>query len=257
MDRITPKQLEILKLIYSFRFLNRIHLQKFLNHKDHRRINTWLKDLTEKEIINRIFSADFNKRQIPAIYYLATKSKKILQKENDINPDLLKRIYNEKLRSDKFINHSLFIADLYFHFSNALDQEKQSLKFLTPTDLRSIPFLPSPLPDAYLSIKFKKENKRYFLDLLDNKPMFAIRNRVKQYVNYYDDQDWQENTNYPFPKILLICPSIRVQKSLFKFIAKITYEEDSPIKFFLALQEEIQKNGINNQTWHSIEYEDD
>ena len=46
---ITPKQQEIPKLIYKFRFLNRIQIQTLLNHKDKRRINSWLKDLSEKE----------------------------------------------------------------------------------------------------------------------------------------------------------------------------------------------------------------
>ena len=46
---IAAKQQEIPKLIYKFRFLNRIQIQTLLNHKDKRRINSWLKDLSEKE----------------------------------------------------------------------------------------------------------------------------------------------------------------------------------------------------------------
>ena len=34
---ITQKQQEILTLIYKYRFLNRIQIQKFLNHKYHKR----------------------------------------------------------------------------------------------------------------------------------------------------------------------------------------------------------------------------
>ncbi len=51
---ITPKQQEIPKLINKFRFLNRLHIQKILNHKDKRRINSWLKDLVTKEYLEKV-----------------------------------------------------------------------------------------------------------------------------------------------------------------------------------------------------------
>ncbi len=46
---VTKKQEEILQLLYIFRFLNSRQVQEFLGHKDHRRINSWLKDLVKKE----------------------------------------------------------------------------------------------------------------------------------------------------------------------------------------------------------------
>jgi len=42
---LTPKQTEILILLYRFRFLNRRHFQKFLHHKDPRRINAKAKKI--------------------------------------------------------------------------------------------------------------------------------------------------------------------------------------------------------------------
>jgi hypothetical protein len=45
---LTPKQQEILKLLYKYKFLNRTQIQTLLSHKDKRRIITWLKDLREK-----------------------------------------------------------------------------------------------------------------------------------------------------------------------------------------------------------------
>ena len=50
---ITKKQETILTLIFTFRFINSKQIQEFLQHKDHRRINSWLKDLTEKEYVER------------------------------------------------------------------------------------------------------------------------------------------------------------------------------------------------------------
>ena len=50
LQQITRRQEEILTLIYRFRFINRIQLQRYFNHKDARRINTWLRDLVKKSI---------------------------------------------------------------------------------------------------------------------------------------------------------------------------------------------------------------
>ena len=49
---ITTKQITIINLIFRFRFLDRLQIQKFLKHKDETRTNRWLKDLIEKEYLN-------------------------------------------------------------------------------------------------------------------------------------------------------------------------------------------------------------
>ena len=114
MEQTTPKQLNILLLLYRFRFLNRIQIQKLLNHKDPRRINTWLKDLTDRNIIGRKYSTKLLDNTKPAIYHLATKSRSILLTQPNISEKLLKRVYREKVRSEKLINHCLLVADIYF-----------------------------------------------------------------------------------------------------------------------------------------------
>lgn len=106
---ITPKQLEILILIYRFRFLNRSQLQTLLKHKDTKRINTWLKDLTDKKIVGRHYSTKLKENTKPAIYYLMTKSKTLLIGQPQVDERLLlKRVYREKIRSRKLIDHCIF-----------------------------------------------------------------------------------------------------------------------------------------------------
>ena len=45
LPKQTPKEQEIIKLHYQFRFLNSKQIQKFLNHKNNKTINAWLPDL--------------------------------------------------------------------------------------------------------------------------------------------------------------------------------------------------------------------
>ncbi|MCA9344861.1 replication-relaxation family protein [Candidatus Saccharibacteria bacterium] len=70
IPKITHKQTEILDLIYTHRFLNRIQIQAFLKHKDKKTINLWLKDLRQKDYINWIYNKHhFAEKTKPAIYY--------------------------------------------------------------------------------------------------------------------------------------------------------------------------------------------
>lgn len=242
--KVTPKQLEIINLIYSFRFLTSHQIQHFLNHKNHSLISIWLKDLVNKKILNKISTKSINKT--PAIYYLGPKSRSILINKNNINTKNLTRIYSEKNMSEKFRQHWIFIADLYFTFQDIADQKK--ITFLTSTDQKKYAYLPLPLPDAYIKLKFGGKNKRYFLDVFDNKPMFVVRNRINQYIRYYEDNYWQENHKHPFPKILLICPSVRVINSLSRYISE-KVDEETDIEFYLALKDSISLKGITDDTW--------
>lgn len=73
---ITSKQIEILALLYRFRFLNRVQIQILLHHKDYRRINDWLKDLTEREYVGRVYSRKQVGINIPAIHFRKPKARK-------------------------------------------------------------------------------------------------------------------------------------------------------------------------------------
>jgi hypothetical protein len=254
-ESITNKQLEILILLYRFRFLNRIHIQKFLNHKNPTRITPWLKDLTDKHIISRIYTQTLGEINKPAIYYLANKARQVLKENEKCNPDTLNRVYREKHRSEVFRNHWLFIADLYFHFQETAQKQNSTCNFYTATDLSTVAYAPLPLPDAFLTItEGQKPTKRYFLDLLDETlPMFAIKKRIYQYCRYYQANYWQDHNKHPFPKILLVCPTPRVKNSLLRFISKTVEEEEVDLSFFLSLKSDVRERGIQASTWEAVQ----
>lgn len=253
IDDLTDKQLEILLLIYRFRFLNSAQIQKFLNHKNHSLITRYLKQLTDYQLINRIYSTKRSDINNPAIYYLATKSKSLLKDYDKCNPDVLGRVYREKYRSEAFRSHCLFLADLYFSFQSAAQTQKAVCHFYTATDLSEIGYTPLPLPDAYIAIKEgKKHIKRYFLDIFnEGMPMFAIRRRINQYCRYYNGNFWQDHNQDPFPKIFLICPTLRVQKSLLKSIPQTLETEDADISFYLGLKDNLIRQGIRPDSWEA------
>ena len=253
LDDLTDKQLEILLLIYRFRFLTRIQIQHFLNHKDYSLINRYLKTLTDYQLINRIYSTKRTVINNPAIYYLATKSKSLLKDYKKCNPEILNRVYREKYRSEAFRNHCLLLVNLYFAFQSTAQKQKAVCHFYTATDMSNIAYTPLPLPDAYVTIKESgKHIKRYFLDIFnEGMPMFAIRRRINQYCRYYNGNFWQNHNKDPFPKVFLICPTLRVQKSLLKSIPITLMAEDADISFFLGIKEDLVKQGIRPDSWES------
>jgi hypothetical protein len=236
---ITPKQLEILLLLYRFRFLNRLQLQTLLKHKDTKRINAWLKDLTDRKIIGRHYSTKLKENTKPAIYYLMTKSKQLLLDQPGIdNKLLLKRIYREKTRSVRLINHCLQLADFYLDLLKTATNEK--LHFFTKSDLSTHYYLPYNRPDAYIA-REGKTTKRYFLEIIDEgTPRFMIRKMIERYIEYYDANTWQERTGHPFPSILILCPNDQIKSFMHRYLSQVMEEEaDAEIDFYLSLKSPI------------------
>ncbi len=233
-NKITKKQLEIITLLYRFRFLNRLQIQKLLNHKKISRINIWLKNLYDKKIIGRNYSNKLGDNIKPAIYYLKSKSKNYLVDQLEEDDKMMKRIYGENNRSPRFINHCLLSADFYFNLKKS--SEAEEIFFYTKVDLISHDYLPLNHPDAYVAIKKGKKIKRYFWEVIDEgTPRFVIRTKIKQYLEYYESQTWQEGTDHPFPKILILCPNDLIKEYLHSFIPRIMEEESQDeIDFYLS-----------------------
>lgn len=252
-EQTTPKQTQILLLLYRFRFLNRSHIQKFLNHKSDTRISSWLKDLHQRNIIERIFPKTRETINSPAIFYLGKKSKPILEVHEKKNSKSLKRIYREKHVSEVFRNHWLCIADLYFLFEKIAKEQQSTLHFLTNTDLYNIAYLPKPLPDAYIAVQGKDSTKRYFLELIDGREKwFAVDRRMNQFISYFKANYWQSHVSYPFPKIFLVCPNTKLKKHVQEYIREKLDSEKLSMEFYIGITADIQERGLHPNTWEGI-----
>ena len=249
---ITQKQLEILNYLYKYRFLNRYHIQQLLNHKDPKRINTWLKDLHQKKIIGRHYSTKIGENTKPAIYYLTSKSKALLTVQ-DTKYKNINRVYREHVRSKQFIDKALFIADIYFYLLSSLTP-KQSLTFFTKSDLENFNYLPLPLPDAYITIGDQNNTKRYFLDIfVENTPRFVLRNRIVKYCEYFQNNYWQKNSPHQFPNILLILPDNKTKDYMLSFISRYLEKElIEEISFFVTTKEEVEKTQLRENVWEKV-----
>jgi hypothetical protein len=244
-NTLNPKLIEILTLLYRFRFLTREQIQKMLGHKYHSRILSWLTELVELKYI-----AKFYDRSVigePAKYYLDTEGRKYLKKVQGISLEPLSRVWREKNYSKQFRTHCLFVADIYL----SLNDNNMLQKFSTKTDLYGVANLISPLPDAYFII----EDRRYFLDIFDDIAPIYLRKRIKEHFQYFNSDEWQDNTDKPFPDIVLVCPNTRIKNHLYFYIQN-KIDEDSEISFYLTTWEAIKQKGLTKEVLEKVKPKD-
>lgn len=243
----------IIYQLYKFRFLNRVHIQTMLNQKHFKQVIRLLNELTKKGYINREFTRKFG--AIPAVYSLSKKSITIIRDWEGIRPELLNRLYRENERTEIFKKHCQFVADIYLSLIKFAKEHDLVLHYFGKSDIEDMQYLIIPEPDIYFVLEEDKDTiKRYFLDVFDEQiPKEGLYKRAKQYFDYYQNGEWQENTKKPFPEIILICPNNKTKNQIQKIIKTMLKRETDEIIFHLSTWEEIKKQGINKEVLHKVE----
>ncbi|MFA6963876.1 MAG: replication-relaxation family protein [Patescibacteria group bacterium] len=261
IQTITTKQEEILTLIYKYKFLNRIQIQSFLEHKDHRRINSWLKDLTEKECIKRIWSNGYVERTRPSIYYLASSSLAYLSKRYFITPRYFPKIAEEAVigPSEHYILDSLLLADLSLGF---LDKNKEAANtsVITKTELAEPYSEYSFLAEAKIKPELlfatrassKSMTKYYLLEVIERYASFIlVRNKIKRYFDLYYSNDWEDNIEGEFPTVLFVCHSMYLLIYAKRYARRLRADEypDADFTIQFALLENLKSNESGSDIW--------
>lgn len=246
--QLTQQQEQIIFYLYQFRYLIVRQLLKLLNHKDPRRIHEWLNDLVKGKFIAQIKNEEIADG---FIYCLDTKARQILKTDENIDASLLNRLYKEKQKEVIFIKKHLFIVDIYLYFLTQ-KEEGQELNFFTAQELKGFEYFPELLPSAYIEVVDKKETTRYFLDYFDEyTPAFVIRKRVKFYLDYLKQGEWQSNTdNAPIPQVLFVLPSEKMKKHIQIYSREVFMKNlGDDIDLFLTTKNEIKTGQVN---WEEI-----
>lgn len=251
---ITKKQKEIIIHLYAFRFLTTHHIQQLFGHKNPNRSLAWLKYLIENNYVRRLSKRkSFVDNTKPAIYFLGTNARQVLQKEKKLAAEEMEYIYQEHRRKPKFIDHCLFIAGVYLYLVSQKESHEE-LTFFTSNELRRYVYFPDPLPDAFISIKSLEGTRRYFLDYFDPYiPPFVLRNRIRMYLEYAEQSDWDEMTDHtPLPFVLFICPNTARKKHLFHY-AKALLEKTAAdtFSFFFTTKAQIIA-GKTEYLWEKV-----
>ena len=252
IQKLKEKEITILLLLYRFRFLNRVQIQKMLEHKHHERIRTWLNNLVEQGCIKRDYSKEFAGR--PAIYSLAPQGRKQLKSNPEVKTKLLdSRVWREQERTEEFKEHCLFVADIYLSLLKSSTKAKADLYFYAKTDLYGKYYIVRPNPDGYFAIESAKEEiRRCYLDCFDEVLPSQMRTRIKRYFEYYDSDVWfDEFPDRPFPEVILVCPNTRIKGHLYYYIQN-KIDEYPDLNMYLTTKELVAKKGLARETLERV-----
>lgn len=240
----TKKQKEMLFLLFQFRFIHTNQFQKLLSHKNPKRIQIWLKKLKDNGYIKTKYNPkSFVDKTKPAIYYLSSKAIAVLKRDKAIDKRAMQKIYTEKKRKQKFINHCIDITDIYL-FLCSRKKKGEVLSFFTQNELLPYDYFPNPLPSGYITVENTDTIQHYFLDIFDMyTPKTDLRNRINLYFKYFESGNWEEHAQgADFPTILFICSTIALKKSIILFTQELfvnAYGEK--LDLFVTTKENIVK----------------
>lgn len=259
LPHITHKQQEILLLVPKFRFLDRTQIQQFLHHKYPKRINDWLRDLKEKQYLEWIYSTAFEKKSKPAIYYTGINTIRFLKATGSYPSSFLRKLYREKDRSDNFISQCRLIADCCLSFKN---QNKDGVSYEVFTssyfENSSFPFyfLKSLCPHLIIIKKEMKENKtvkKYFiLEVFEpTLPRYSIRKKLRNYLDFYFANEWENHIEKQFPILLFICPDKPFLIYTKRFVKSLIDDNQNPkdLHVRFATAGDVKKSGANAGIW--------
>lgn len=247
---ITPKQQEILKLLYKYRFLNRIQIQTLLTHKDKRRIITWLKDLREKEYIDWQYdTTNFIAKSQPAIYYLSLNGIRYLRSLNEYPTDELRKRYKDSTRTQVFIDRCLLIGDCCIALiAKSNDELRYAFSlpadYTNPNDLHH--YLSEINPHLYIS-KHQGDNvTKYLLESFEQTlPKYQLRKRLKDYVEYLNDSNTESLV------VLLVCANtadlLYVKHSVRRLI-----DDNDDMQIRVTTLDKLKTSGITSTIWEEI-----
>jgi len=221
---ITQQQIKILIRIFAYRFVTTAQLQQVLSKKQIQQVQQRLNLLLKRGYIGRNFSNHDRLTGKYASYYLLPKGMSVLKQAKDytFNPKVFHNIYKDKTASARFINHCIGLGDISCSLKRL---HGSNLEYFTKNDLIDYDYFPDPRPDAYLRIgadtKSIKERSEHFLEYCEEiVPFFVYRKRIKQYVEFVDDELWEEATNRKSPTIRLVAETPVLQRRLQRFIKK-------------------------------------
>jgi hypothetical protein len=243
---ITNKQNIILTLIYIFRFLNSKQIQEFLNHKDHRRINSWLKDLTDKGYLERDFKPVYGILTKPAVFNLTAAGRTYIRNIYQYSfPKYLKKISRDKKSSKGFRIKCQILADWYLELNQDNSIEKKggennnkksktginildlvanqltvyevpdkiplnTVQFFTSAFYPDFVLLKSLKQDAYIRRRTTKGINHGILFVLDAYiPRFLLRYTLQRIFDNLNDEPWEDESinNIQF---YFLCPNNQI-----------------------------------------------
>lgn len=218
---LNKQQLRVLFVLYWYRFCTSKQIAIDLKRSDPKSIQNKLRILEDQELIGKRYDKTYKLAGRPAEYYITPKGARALEKAqpDTTNPWATKSLYKNKTVSDEFLRHTITVTETAQRL-RALYGDKP---WILPKSYMAIySVYPTWTPDLHIKIPKRGETptKHYFVDVWDGtKPFFVSVRKIRNYVNFKESGEWEENE--PYPVILAICENTYTQKKLNRQMKRI------------------------------------
>ena len=216
---LNPKQLDILIILYKFRFANVDLFCRFLDLDNQSGMYKRLKILEDQNYIGRIFTNQDMIDRRPALYYLRTAGVNYLKTIDGVSHKAIANTVRDNNRKRSFIDRCLMILELH----NKLRQlYGNKLQFYAKPEISDYDFFPKNLPDGYMLINEKPYMLEWFAS---NTPYQQIRGKISQLLTHYDSGEW-DSSGEDYPTILFICADVYVERLVKRIASRAFYKAE-------------------------------
>ncbi len=276
LPKITERQSNIIDLLYEHRFLNRIQIQALLGQIDYKNTNLWLKDLREKHYVEWIYSTHFAEKTKPAVYYLGLNAIRRFR-QIGVHEGHVAKYYRESSRSQAFIDRCILLADACILFkqtnktigavgrkakrddiwfmweTEAEFTEHGYYEFLNETDIHpNLCYTEMGYDEYFEEVPVASYTVVVFDPTL---PRYSMRKRLKNYVQFLDSEEWQDEMEEEKPPIALFVCSTKADmiycKRATKKLLEDTWETEN-IHMRFTTTESIKKQGFRGRIWEEV-----
>ncbi len=240
-----------------------------MGHKDYKRINAWLADLRDNHYVEWIYSTDFLEKSKPGIYYLGLNGIRWLKKHQDLPIEEYRKRCRESSRSQGFIDQCVLVVDCCIamdkksadsttgknkvHYSYVAQADyadpDDGYHFLSESEL----IRPQLCYEKTTDTKDDVIAATYLLEIIEpTMPRYRVRKRLKNYIEYLEDGEWQSNTDEdePNPVAMFVCPTLTEMIYCKRATKRLLEEkEGEDIRLWFTTVEKVKKFEITGRIW--------
>ena len=255
--RLNKQQITTLHLLYWYRFCTSRQLARSFDKTNPKAIQNKLQILEAQGLIGKRYDKSYKLAGRSAEYFITPKGARALEKAKpeSTNTWTTKGLYKNKTVSDGFLKHCISVTETAQRL-RAIYGDSKKLHILPKSYMAQLNYYPSWTPDLHIEIPGKGETptKHYFVDVWDGtKPFFVSVRKTRNYVNFKDSGDWQEDE--PYLAILAICEDERTQQNLNRQMKHILDEAwDDELVFATTTRQHIEgATKAAEKVWYVVE----
>ncbi len=251
-NSLTKRQVEILNLIFKFRFVSILQIQRLFSHKYSSRINKWILSMMQEGYIGRVYDRYVMKGRLSSILYLDKRGIVYIKNEYMLKGSgYFKKLSREEKVSFVTKDHSLKTLDIYILLLEYANEHGHILKYFSKAELSQMSLYRDIKADGYFIYETHIGKRGVFLEIdLESESSKTFLKKIRKYIDFYFTFKWSVSAEDIFPIVCIICVTHARKVFLLNEIEKIMrLYVDLLIIFKIVTFKDIQEKGFMSEIW--------